>query len=660
MKRTLRLNRDIISASLPDIPESFRNNMAQAIARLPQTRREPMKKRLSLGLVLVIALVLLVAGAVAAVLLTPQQVVEEDIIPMAQNNDGVLNNPNFSHEELLQVLDILKEQGITISDAHIAKALENNEGYYEDEVIMAICREAFGGLYAYWTVEQRHWFGEMMCKVNYWEENNNLLPKEGELSTLEAQALVDAYIREHYGAELPLDDPNAYRVIRELIEFEDGNHYVFTYNAADLTRDEFYADITAKGENIQVTVKKALETDTLTFDNIRVMYLDKYGRSDGAWSQETWHAFSEEVKGKEATDDFSRVLLLSEYPLPEAGDMTKEEAIAKASEQMARIDKTLSAVLLSSDDGHVWKVTLKGVQKDAKTTQFVFIELDAKTGETLDLYARATIYDNPTFAMENVLRADYESVYGSLDASITPGAYVRMKLGVDVPTDDETFYKPAQRSYYNDMGAYWLFPKTMEGDTYYVLTVDTEEEAKAYTDGLIASDGSRYMVDVVAVPLTGDTLMQRFWGMHGTWNYPVSWSDEIWHALDEQMDTLDVTTDEAKAIKASSYPLMAEGSITREQAMDIAARAYGKKNGSINGTVYLGAEPNNVWKVWMLSGGAGPSTLYEIDSVTGEVLYTQAYDSASGYEPGCKAYTLHTVYEQYITEIIPDEDEGNG
>ena len=42
------------------------------------------------------------------------------------------------------------------------EALKNGEGFDEEETIMEVCRQAFGGTYSFWTLEQKHWFDEMM------------------------------------------------------------------------------------------------------------------------------------------------------------------------------------------------------------------------------------------------------------------------------------------------------------------------------------------------------------------------------------------------------------------------------------------------------------------------------------------------------------------
>ena len=97
-----------------------------------------MKKRLPVGLVVAIVLLLLTVTAIAAVLLTPQEVVEQVAVPLAQQNDTDWRvNTDFSPEELAALIQACAENGIDLNEnARIIQALQNGEGYDEEEAIM--------------------------------------------------------------------------------------------------------------------------------------------------------------------------------------------------------------------------------------------------------------------------------------------------------------------------------------------------------------------------------------------------------------------------------------------------------------------------------------------------------------------------------------------
>ena len=63
------------------------------------------KRKMTVGLVFAIVLVLMTAAAVAAILLTHQEIVEQVAVPLAVDNDGELGvKQNYSAEELAELV----------------------------------------------------------------------------------------------------------------------------------------------------------------------------------------------------------------------------------------------------------------------------------------------------------------------------------------------------------------------------------------------------------------------------------------------------------------------------------------------------------------------------------------------------------------------------
>ena len=96
-------------------------------------------------------------------------------------------NTAFSNEELQHIVALAEENGITLSD-NIFRALENGEGYWEEEVIMSLAKAQFGPQPGQWTIEQQYWFGEMDVAIGFVDVNHNCLPGEGDLTYEEAYA----------------------------------------------------------------------------------------------------------------------------------------------------------------------------------------------------------------------------------------------------------------------------------------------------------------------------------------------------------------------------------------------------------------------------------------------------------------------------------------
>ena len=166
------------------------------------------KRKLSYGLVLAIVLLLAAATAVAVALLSPKEVVEQVAVPMAQENDPDWKvNMKFSAEELETFIRKANEIGIEIrEDDPIMEALRSGEGYDEEEAIMEVCRQAFGGTYSTWTLEERHWFDDMMTEIGFTDGESQPLPGPDDLTEEDARAKMIAAIEAEFNDEMYLSD----------------------------------------------------------------------------------------------------------------------------------------------------------------------------------------------------------------------------------------------------------------------------------------------------------------------------------------------------------------------------------------------------------------------------------------------------------------------
>lgn len=173
-----------------------------------------MKRKMTVSLAFAIILMLAAMTAVAIELLTGKQIIEEIAVPMAKENDTEkLVDESYTHEELVQLLRVLNENGITLDeDSQIMHALNNGQGYYEEEVLMAICREAFGGNFSTWSIEEKHWFDSMTVKIGFKDKNPYLIPGEDDMSVPEAKAYAARLLKDEYGVELPVESNEQWMV----------------------------------------------------------------------------------------------------------------------------------------------------------------------------------------------------------------------------------------------------------------------------------------------------------------------------------------------------------------------------------------------------------------------------------------------------------------
>ena len=182
--------------------------LAQRIINQERTGEPVVKKRLSIGLVLVIVLMLIAVTALAVALLSPKEIVEQVAVPIAQENDKDWRiEMNFTPDELANFIRTCNENGIDLDENNaIMEAIRNGEGFNEREAIMAVCREAFGGNEGEWTLAEQRWFQEMMVSIGLAKEVTIELPGPDDLTEEEARNRMIAAIRAKYGEKLPLED----------------------------------------------------------------------------------------------------------------------------------------------------------------------------------------------------------------------------------------------------------------------------------------------------------------------------------------------------------------------------------------------------------------------------------------------------------------------
>ena len=392
------------------------------------------KRKLTYGLVLAIVLLLAAATAVAVALLSPREVVEQIAVPMAQENDSDWRvNTDFSPEELAEFIRSANEIGITIDENDdIMQALKNGEGYDEEETIMEVCRQAFGGTYGYWTLEQKHWFDEMMVAIGFADGPVWSMPGEGELSEEEAKARLIAAIQDEfndeiyqsdYEEEMNLADSDKFRLALDYYPkpAKDGTVWHMDARPQDEERLDYYTASLDKDGNVlnaiartrknpntterqaQKPVPEASDTtetaagesaaytkgwislsklDSVTADNILEHAEDVYGLTND-WTSEVWAEVAEAVREMPADTLEGKMIKATPWIAWREGLLTQDEAEEQAFRRTGmRIGEYNNVCLIDSQPNPVWKFRLieySGEYRD------MLVEIDAVTGELLDL-----------------------------------------------------------------------------------------------------------------------------------------------------------------------------------------------------------------------------------------------------------------------------------
>ena len=616
-------------------PDPF---LARKVLRAAE-RKEPvtMHRKLHLGVILTLVLMLLTVTAVAAVILGGMELIEQEAVPLAQGNDGAVRLVDeFSYEELRALITAAAENGIILDDStHTMRALRSGEGYYEEETIMDICREIFGGMYYEWTVEQRHWFGEIMIAIGFWETNNEELPGPDDLPSEEVRALARQTVWDKYGADVPLTDPDKYRCEEWFYgpenDAEPYAYWTFQFKPKTLEGATYYVSIDSKGEWIE---HYAAAQDWSAYNEQNLIYgLDMtYGyvtRDQTSWPPEAWVVFGQMLPQAEHSDRWGtehEAYLASVYLLPDAGDLSAARAKSIALTDAAVTDYVYDcAVLLGNGDQCIWKVSFAVVRDGVRRETWVY-EIDSRSGEIL--YKAERPLNAPAWG-NYVLQETYARFDGEQDDRLTLEEAVLLaqaafyeELGEDdIPYTDENYFTiDARHLDFGTQGYYWL-----------IFETKTMAYGRASAD--VMDDGTVKINYVGKSGVDGDNLHDRFEDVYGSCN---RWDQSVWVQFGQEMAKYEPTTFVGKLFKQTAYPDASTVALSLDDALDVVYRDCGAEQIS---AVLIDAEPNPVWKI--RSDPMPYTFLYEIDAMTGEIVDKEYYViQRQNFDHWMKQYTL--------------------
>lgn len=358
-----------------------------------------MKRKLTLGVVFAIVLMLAALTAVAVGLLTGKQVIEQVAVPLALNNDeGDTITDVYSSEELEQVLAALKENGIELDEnSGILQAIANGQDYWEEETLMEICREAFGGLFYEWSVEEKYWFDAMAVQIGFKEHNMYLVPGEGDMTVDEARAYGAQALEMAYGVQLPAQSDAAWRIYEYFYApytDETGQHdaqWQFEYENSETGVCEYTVQFDRKGENVQTWESELHGTVTQvgSFDQARMYVGSKYG-GQRDWPPEAWAQYGSLIAPLEPQSRAQWCEQHAQYRAWPQDGLTREQAVECAKEAVNLDGQMDTHAFYFEQTGRMMaKVVLSihfpGNENSASYDAIWCVEMDAMTGEISEM-----------------------------------------------------------------------------------------------------------------------------------------------------------------------------------------------------------------------------------------------------------------------------------
>ncbi len=362
------------------------------------------KKKLSLGLILALALTLLVIGALAAVLLAHKEFVDEVLAPKASENASDM----WTQEEMNDILRTALENGVTLSE-DVIKRLEKADAGYKEEIMRAFVKEELGFYPSTWSIEDQAWYDQLLVDCGLYAKRTRFVPEGDEITQQQALDIALAYIREHFDAKAAVTEPTLYRRHMGYQAHNDnlyskGRQWTIEYEPLDNAHSCYTVILLSDG-----TVKDATRDlgpmeegrPALRPYEVQDMYMDQYGAFI-EWTMETWISFHDALAAAAKTYGIDEsagtsLILRQTYALADDKSIPRQAAIDAAIAAIAAAggpdDKALRdehdayAIYLLSGDGPVWKVSLTCHSRDCGVMAHM-AEVNAYTGKVLNTDTR--------------------------------------------------------------------------------------------------------------------------------------------------------------------------------------------------------------------------------------------------------------------------------
>ena len=372
-----------------------------------------------------------------------REVIEQTAVPMATANDtGAGLNIEYSAEELAELVRALNERGIFPEENNaLMQALQNGEGSFEEEVIMEICRQAFGGYYYTWTLEDQDWYEKLMTGIGFHEKPEIRMPGTDDMTYGEAEAFAFRKIREEFGQDLPLEDRTVWQLEREfrLTDPEDPDSASWCFELLPLDVDQASYSVTFEDRNPEGTYFVSADipdwTEPYTAEDLMMKFNRVYTWNGGSWPRKAWqrlHEMMQEAELDPEDTDYPEYLgyRLTAYPEPAEGDIPREKAIRIAKEALQQERAALDSALLTEYEGNrTWLIGM-GIHiwtdhQDDKDTGTWTVAVNSTTGEVESIrsgnyfmaYVHPAAYEK---AMEGLLE---ESEYLQIAAEAIRAKY---------------------------------------------------------------------------------------------------------------------------------------------------------------------------------------------------------------------------------------------
>ena len=555
-------------------------------------------------------------------------------------------NNTYNAEELAELVRSLNENGITLEENNrIMQALQNGQGYYEEETIMEICRQAFGGNYYTWTLEQQDWYEGLMVKIGFHETYQTRMPGEGNMKYEDAEAFAFRKIRETYGQDLLLEDRNIWQLSRQFYVENPGDPasagWSFSLEPKDIDHGQYYVRFSDNDPEGSVSVGADIYdwSQPYTGEELLSHFNAVYTWNHGQWPQEAWQRLHEMLQGAEIepTNREAQALKafrITEYPVPGEKDISREIAIQKAKEAIQDTRAALDGAVLTDYEGkRIWMVSFvinPSSEGTADETAGLFaVSVDSATGTILESRKQG-MDDSIAFA------------YVPLDA------YEKAWEGILRRSEIIQLAVNAIREKYPDLDLMdeEKYEIRAEGYKKWNVTFKAKDIHLGNVSAVVSMDGIVGEINADTEMLNGDNLWKRYGQANG---YFGQWEQSVWVRLEEDMSGLEPLQIGGRLLKATHYPEESSVKIQHGRAQELGMQATGKRTAEVNTCVLVVAQPHPVWIMRILTDEPDEPVV-GIDAETGDVVFTEQFKT--DYTPQYVLYSMPETWRKMELEML--------
>jgi hypothetical protein len=287
------------------MPEKAYTSLMKAARSVEEER--PMKKKLSVGLVLAIVLMLITVTVLAAALLSGKDFVQEVLHPKAQENQS----QSWTEEEVAEILRIAGENGLSLSEEQQARLLDGG-GYNKEELMRLFVKLDLGFYPSTWPIEDQAWYDQIQVDIGRIDKTYYALPEEGEATEDEVLAKVQAIIHGQYDTDAPLADETIYRrhITYKWTQTEPNDETLVKrwhvwYEPLDLTHSDYRVALDTEANVLEAQVEPGIMSrDELPSPKALLeRYEELYGKFH-EWEMDTWVGFRQMLRDTAAVHGF--------------------------------------------------------------------------------------------------------------------------------------------------------------------------------------------------------------------------------------------------------------------------------------------------------------------------------------------------------------------